>query len=269
MATVDDRRPLLQVKQLEVVYHRVATAIQGVSLEVPEGHIVAIVGTNGAGKTTTLRAISGFLPAEDVVITDGSIHYEGEPVHGQLPHELARRGIVLVPERNKVFETLTVEENLAFSVLGRGGARALLQQVYDYFPALSSRRRQVAGYLSGGEKQVLAIGMALLCRPRLLLLDEPSLGLAPVIIEGLMETLPRINRELALTILLVEQNAVAALGISHYGYVMEGGRVVYEGTAEKLLAHQDIQEFYLGRTGKDLRSYREVKQYRRKRRWWG
>ncbi len=264
------RSPLLEVKQLEVVYHKVATAIQGVTLEVPPASVVAIVGTNGAGKTTTLRAISGFLPAEDVEITDGSIVYKGRRVERRSPHELAREGIVLVPERNKVFETLTVEENLLLGLDARGRDGGVLQQVYAYFPRLAERRRQTAGYLSGGEKQMLAIGAALLCRPELLLLDELSLGLAPVIIEGLMETLRRMNRELGLTVLLVEQNAMAALAISSYGYVMEGGRVVYKGTAAELVGHQDIQEFYLGGgAGAEARSYRRVKQYRRKRRWWG
>jgi len=265
----DATPPMLAVHQLEVVYHKVATAIQGVTLEVPRGAIVAVVGTNGAGKTTTLRAVSGFLPSEDVEITDGTIAYKGERIEGRAPHELSRRGLVLVPERNKVFETLTVEDNLLFNLPMRERGGQALQQVYAYFPRLAERRAQVAGYLSGGEKQMLAIGMALLCRPELLLIDELSLGLAPVIIESLMATLERMNRELGLTILLVEQNAMAALAVSSYGYVMEGGRVVYKGTAAELLSHHDIQEFYLGGAGAELKSYREVKQYRRKRRWWG
>lgn len=259
--------PLLEVRQLEVVYHRVATAIQGVSIRVREREIVALVGTNGAGKTTTLRAISGFLPAEDAQISEGEILFRGRPVQGRLPHQVARMGVVLVPERDKVFETLTVEENLALGAAGRGGPS--VREIFEYFPALGARRGTVAGYLSGGEKQMLAIGMALRCARSLLLLDEPSLGLAPVVVEGLMATLQRINADLGLTILLAEQNAMAALSIASYGYVLEGGRTVYEGTAEKLLAHQDIREFYLGREGAALRSYRDLKQYRRKRRWWG
>jgi len=260
---------LLEVEQLEVVYHKVATAIQGVSLAVPKGRIVAIVGTNGAGKTTTLRAISGFLPAEDVDITDGSIVYMGQPIGGRPPHELSRRGIVLVPERDKVFETLNVEENLLFNVPLRERGGSALDQVYSYFPRLAERRTQTAGYMSGGEKQMLAIGMALLCNPTLLLLDELSLGLAPIIIRDLMATMKRMNQDLGLTILLVEQNAMAAFAISDYGYVMEGGRVVYTGKVDELLAHQDIKEFYLGGGDRQLKSYRDVKQYKRKRRWWG
>lgn len=268
-APAPDQMPLLRVEQLEVVYHKVATAIQGVSLDVPRGGIVTVVGTNGAGKTTTLRAISGFLPAEDVEITGGLISYDGERINGKLPHELSRKGIVLVPERNKVFETLTVEENLMFNVSLHERQGTLLGQVYEYFPQLAARRNQISGYMSGGEKQMLAIGMALLCQPQLLLLDELSLGLAPIITQMLMKTLVRMNRELELTILLVEQNAFAALAVSQYGYVMEGGRVVYGGKVEELLEHQDIKEFYLGGSEHKLKSYREVKQYRRKRRWWG
>ncbi|NIR32748.1 MAG: ABC transporter ATP-binding protein [Gammaproteobacteria bacterium] len=260
---------LLEVEQLEVVYHKVATAIQGVTLKVRESQVVAVVGTNGAGKTTTLRAISGFLTAEDVAVTDGSIRYRGENIVNKAPHELARRGIVLVPERDKVFETLSVEENLLFNVSMRERRRAALRQVYDYFPAIEQRRTTLAGYLSGGEKQMLAIGMALLCRPQLLLIDELSLGLAPVVVDGIMETLQRLNRDLGFAVLLVEQNAMAALATSHVGYVMEAGQVVYHGTGEELLRHRDIQEFYLGGTQRDLKSYRDVKQYRRKRRWWG
>jgi branched-chain amino acid transport system ATP-binding protein len=259
---------LLEVRQLEVVYHRVATAIQGVSLKVPIGSIVALVGTNGAGKTTTLRAISGFLPSEDVEITAGAITYRDRRINGSLPHQLARAGIILVPEREKIFATLNVRENLEFAA--REGDMITLERVLDYFPRLEERRTQIAGYLSGGEKQMLAIGMALLCAPKLLLIDELSLGLAPIIIKSLMETLRLINKELGLTILLVEQNANAALSVADYGYVMEGGRVVFFGKSEELRTHPDVQEFYLGGTGQsEPKSYRDIKQYRRKRRWWG
>jgi branched-chain amino acid transport system ATP-binding protein len=259
---------LLEVRQLEVVYHRVATAIQGVSLEVPTGSIVAIVGTNGAGKTTTLRAISGFLPSEDAEITDGEITFNGRRVNGRLPHELARAGIILVPEREKVFATLSVKENLEFA--SREGGAITLDRILGYFPRLAERQAQLAGYLSGGEKQMLAIGMALLCRPTLLLIDELSLGLAPIVIKELMERLQRVSRELGLTVLLVEQNVNAALAISNYGYVMEGGRVVFSGIAEELISHSDVREFYLGGSAQaKVKSYRDIKQYRRKRRWWG
>jgi branched-chain amino acid transport system ATP-binding protein len=258
---------LLELRQLEVVYHRVVTAIQGVSLEVPTGSIVALVGTNGAGKTTTLRAISGFLPSEDAEVTDGEITFNGRRVNGRLPHELARAGIILVPEREKVFATLSVKENLEFA--SREGGAITLDRVLGYFPRLAERQAQLAGYLSGGEKQMLAIGMALLCRPTLLLIDELSLGLAPILIKELMERLQHVSRELGLTVLLVEQNANAALAISTYGYVMEGGRVVFSGKAAELMSHPDVREFYLGGSAKsEAKSYRDIKQYRRKRRWW-
>jgi branched-chain amino acid transport system ATP-binding protein len=259
---------LLEVRQLEVVYHRVATAIQGVSLDVPRGSIVALVGTNGAGKTTTLRAISGFLPSEDARITDGEIKLGDRRINDTPPHQLARSGVILVPERDKVFATLSIAENLAFAA--REGGAITLRRVLDYFPRLAERQSQLAGYLSGGEKQMLAIGMALLCRPTLLLIDELSLGLAPIAIRELMQRLQLISRELALTVLLVEQNAKAALSIADYGYVMESGRVVFYGEAAELMSHPDVREFYLGGTGQsETRSYRDIKQYRRKRRWWG
>lgn len=259
---------LLEVRQLEVVYHRVATAIQGVSLDVPEASVVALIGTNGAGKTTTLRAISGFLPSEDAEITDGEISYRKTRINGRLPDQLARSGIILVPERDKVFATLTVQENLEFAA--REGGLITLERVLSYFPLLQERSTQLAGYLSGGEKQMLAIGMGLLCRPTLLLIDELSLGLAPIAIKDLMEKLQRINKELGLTILLVEQNANAALAVADYAYVMEGGRIVFDGNATELRSHPDVQEFYLGGAGQsDAKSYRKIKQYRRKRHWWG
>lgn len=260
--------PLLEVRQLEVVYNRVATAIQGVSLDVPEGALVALVGTNGAGKTTTLRAISGFLPSEDAVITDGTIKLRGERIDGALPHRLANVGVVLVPERDKVFATLSVQDNLLFAA--RPDAPVTIDQIHSYFPRLRERSSQLAGFLSGGEKQMLAISMALLSKPMLLLIDELSLGLAPIVVKELMGRLHQISRELQLTVLLVEQNAKAALSIADFGYVMESGRVVFSGKAAELLSHPDVREFYLGGAGQiENKSYRDVKQYRRKRRWWG
>ncbi len=260
--------PLLELENVEVVYHHVATAIQGVSLRVAERTIVALLGTNGAGKTTTLRAISGFLGADDAEVVEGRIAFLGETVTGKAPHELARRGLVLVPERDKVFETLTVQENLRALVPGRRDGAGGLERVFHYFPVLAERRRQLAGYLSGGERQMLALGTALLCRPVVLLVDELSLGLAPIVVESLMEMVRRLRDELGLAVLLVEQNAGAALGIADHGYVMEHGRIVYDGIRERLLAHEDIREFYLG-VGRstDRKSYTEVKQYRRRRRW--
>jgi len=266
--------PVLELENLEVVYHHVATAVQGVSLRVPPRAIVALLGTNGAGKTTTLRAISGFLGADDAQIVDGRVVFLGATVTGRPPHELARRGLVLVPERDKVFETLTVQENLRALVPGRHGdagatrAPVTLDTVFNYFPLLAERRRQLAGYLSGGERQMLALATALLCRPRVLLVDELSLGLAPLVIESLMTLVVRLRDELGLAVLLVEQNAAAALAVANYGYVMEHGRIVYDGPADRLIAHEDVREFYLGvghRAGR--KRYTEVKQYQRRRRW--
>ena len=263
---------LLELDNVEVVYHHVATAIQSVSLRVPERSIVTLLGTNGAGKTTTLRAISGFLGGDNARIAGGRITFMGRDIGGLRPHEVARAGCVLVPERDKVFEMLTVQDNLRALVPGRrpaGSAPVVtLEQVFAYFPVLAQRRSQVAGYLSGGERQMLAIASALLCQPTLLLVDELSFGLAPIVVETLMRLIARLRDELGLAVLLVEQNAAAALGVADHGYVIENGRIVYDGAADALLAHEDIREFYLGvghRTGR--RRYTEVKQYRRRRRW--
>jgi branched-chain amino acid transport system ATP-binding protein len=264
---------LLEIENLEVVYHRVATAVQGVSLRVPARSIVALVGPNGAGKTTTLRAISGFLDADDARITAGTVRFDGEVTNGSRIHRMARRGVVIVPERAKIFESLTVRENLdAVHPAAWPGVAALsAAHVFEYFPVLAGRQRQLAGLLSGGERQMLAIGAALLCQPRLLLVDELSLGLAPLVVRELMRILARLRDDLALTILLVEQNVGAALGVADHGYVIEHGRIVYDGTAEALRGHADVREFYLGfgRGAAGARSYRDVKQYRRRRRWFG
>ncbi|OGA66527.1 MAG: ABC transporter ATP-binding protein [Betaproteobacteria bacterium RIFCSPLOWO2_12_FULL_65_14] len=258
---------MLKLEKLEVVYHRVITAVQGVSLEAREGSIVALLGTNGAGKTTTLRAISGFIGLDDARVTEGAITFRGERIENRAPHGLTALGIALVPERSKVFENLSVDENL-LAVVPRKNAKFERQRVYEFFPALAPLRRRAAGYLSGGERQMLAIGAALACAPRLLLVDELSQGLAPVLVEELMERLKLIRSAASTTILLVEQNAQIALEVADYGYVMENGRIVLDGTPERLRAHQDIQEFYLGGGGA-RRSYRDVKQYRRTRRWYG
>jgi branched-chain amino acid transport system ATP-binding protein len=263
---------LLKVEKLEVVYHRVITAVQGVSLDVAQGSIVTIVGNNGAGKTTTLRAISGFLGLDDARVTDGAIVYRGERIENRAPHRIARLGIALVPERSKVFETLTVEENLR-AVVPRRAAKFERELVYQFFPALAPLRRRAAGYLSGGERQMLAIGSAFACAPELLLIDELSQGLSPLLVQELMHRLHVARKETGTTVLLVEQNVQVALEVADYGYVMENGRVVLDGTPQRLRAHQDVQEFYLG-TGvggaaASRRSYRDVKQYRRSRRWYG
>lgn len=265
--------PLLSVEKLEVVYHNVLTAIQGVSLRVLNHQIVALLGTNGAGKTTTLRAISGFLGVDDAKVSEGMIVYKGEQIQNRPPDRIAQKGIVLVPEQDKIFENLTVEENLQACEALRKGAisrREMYARIFHYFPVLKGVRRRLGGYLSGGERQMLSLSTALLCAPELLLVDELSLGLAPLIVEELMNLVRIIRDEQAFTVLLVEQNALAALDIADYGYVIENGRIVFDGDPERLRGHQDIQEFYLGQSGRQTqKSYRDVKQYRRTRRWYG
>jgi branched-chain amino acid transport system ATP-binding protein len=264
--------PLLQAEKVEVVYKRVITAIQGVTLSVGARQIVALLGTNGAGKTTTLRAISGFLGIDDARVTEGAIAFDGQRIENRPPHEIANRGIVLVPEREKVFPNLTVAENLTAPVpRAANGAerRRQEEQVYHFFPRLAELHQRTAGLLSGGERQMLAIAGALMCRPRVLLIDELSLGLAPVVVGDLSRRLVSIRDELGIAILLVEQSAAVALEIANYAYVMENGRVVLDGDRERLKGHQDVQEFYLGQGGGERRSYRDVKQYRRSRRWYG
>jgi branched-chain amino acid transport system ATP-binding protein len=262
--------PLLRVEKLEVVYARAITAIQGVTLEAQEREIVAVLGTNGAGKTTTLRAISGFLGIDDARVTEGTIRLREKAVENRPPYLVTKLGVVLVPERDKVFPNLTVIENLAASVPATGSAerRRLEDLVFQFFPKLAELRGRTAGLLSGGERQMLALASAIVCGPQLLLVDELSLGLAPVVVEDLAGRLVEIRNQLGITILLVEQNAAVALAIADRGYVLENGRVVLDGTAERLRNHPDIQEFYLGGAG-ERRSYRDVKQYRRSRRWYG
>jgi branched-chain amino acid transport system ATP-binding protein len=262
---------LLTVEKLEVAYHRTITAVQGISLSVRKGQIVAILGTNGAGKSTALRAISGFLGIDDARVTDGSITFNGKRIENRQPNEITRLGIALVPERDKVFPNLTVVENLSAPFApSRYNRRDSENLAYQFFPRLAELRSRTAGLLSGGERQMLALASALVCRPDLLLVDELSLGLAPVVVEDLIGRLAQIRRELGITIVIVEQSAVVALNIADYGYVLENGRVVLDGEAARLRDHGDIQEFYLGQSsGKDRKSYREVKQYRRSRRWYG
>ncbi len=262
--------PLLELNSVEVLYDDVILVLRGLSLEVGEGHIVALLGSNGAGKTTTLKAISGLLDVEDGEVTDGSIRFDGHEIHGRSPDRIVREGIFQVLEGRRVFEHLTVHENLlagAHTRSERGRVPADLDRVYEYFSRLGERRQQQAGYLSGGEQQMLALGRALMARPRLMLLDEPSLGLAPLLVREIFEIIRRINEEEGTTILLVEQNARIALSIADYGYVMEGGRVVLEGSAEVLRENEDVREFYLGLSEIGRRSYRDVKHYRRRKRW--
>ncbi len=261
--------PLLRIDQIEVAYHRVVTALQGVSVDVPQGSIVAILGTNGAGKTTTLRAVSGFIGLDDARVTSGRILFEGDAIENQSPHRITARGIALVPERDKVFPNLTVSENLEATVSRPGtDRRALMLAVWELFPALVRLRQRTAGLLSGGERQMLAIGSALLCGPKLLLVDELSQGLAPRVVDDIAEQLLTIRDRLGISVLLVEQNAELALGMADHGYIMENGRIVIDGSPQALRDHADVQEFYLGGSG-TRRSYRDVKQYRRSRRWFG
>jgi len=271
--TESDNEVLLNVEKLEVVYHHVSTAVQGVSLEARDNQIVALLGTNGAGKTTTLRAISGFLGIDDAKVTEGFIKFMGEEIQNRPPDIIAKKGIVLVPERDKVFDNLTVEESLQACMsfkAGKMGRQDSYKLIFRYFPALERVRNRLGGYLSGGERQMLSLATALLCGPCLLLVDELSLGLAPLIIEELMNLLKVVRNEQGVTVLLVEQNALAALEIADYGYIIENGRIVFAGDPDRLKNHQDIQEFYLGQGERESqKSYRDVKQYRRTRRWYG
>ena len=271
MNATDRDRPILQLNNIEVVYNHVVLVLKGLSLQVEAGGIVALLGSNGAGKSTTLKAISGFLALEDGEITDGTITFDGDPLTGLPSHRIVRKGIFQVMEGRRIFEDLTVEENLvcgAFTRKDRSGVRTDLDKCFDYFPVLKKRLRQTAGYLSGGEQQMLAISRGLLARPRLLMLDEPSMGLAPLLVEEIFAIIQEINRREGTTILLVEQNAQMALSVSHYGYIMENGRVVLDGPVDRLLADKDVQEFYLGlgRHG-HRKSYRDVKHYKRRKRW--
>jgi len=263
----------LAVDGIEVVYHHSVQVLRGLSLSVPQGRIVALLGANGAGKTTTLKAISGLLPLEVGQLRSGAIRWRGERIDALAPHQLVRLGIAHVREGRHVFEDLTVEENLiaaSYALEGRAAAtRPDTDLIYAYFPLLKDRRRQIAGYLSGGEQQMLAIGRALLGKPSLMLLDEPSLGLAPLVVASIFDIIARINREQGVAMLLVEQNAAAAFAIAQYGYIMENGRIVIDGPSGRLVADADVQRFYLGYGdgSRELASFREVKHYKRRKRW--
>ena len=261
---------MLTLNNIQVIYSDVILVLKGLSLEVPDGQIVALLGANGAGKTTTLKAISGLLKTENGKVTDGSIEFMGRQIDGLDPEVICRLGIVQVMEGRKVLESLTVEENLKIGGYTRRdpeGVKTDMRMIYEYFPRLVERRHQLAGYLSGGEQQMLVIGRALMAKPRLLLLDEPSLGLAPLLVKDIFETIVEINRE-GMTILLVEQNARIALGIAHYGYIMENGRIVLDGPAVKLRGNDDVREFYLGLSEAGHRkSFRDIKFYKRRKRW--
>jgi branched-chain amino acid transport system ATP-binding protein len=260
---------MLRLTNVEVRYDRVVLVLKGLSLEVPEGQIVALLGANGAGKSTALKAISGLLESDDGEVTDGTIELGGQPLNRLDPADIVRLGIFQVMEGRRVFEHLSVEDNLlAGGHTRRGKIADDLDTVYGFFPRLKERRRGLAGYLSGGEQQMLAIGRALMARPKLILLDEPSLGLAPLVVQEIFGIIRHINRTAGTTILLVEQNARLAMSVADYAYLMENGRIVLEGTPAKLGANQDVQEFYLGLTAVgERRSYRDVKHYKRRKRW--
>jgi len=262
---------MLEVNNIEVIYNEVILVLKGMSLKVSEGQIVTILGSNGAGKSTTLKAISGLLKSEDGEVTDGSISFMGERIDKMDPENIVRKGIFQVMEGRKAFEDLTVEENLvvgAHTVKSRKQIKQDLDTVYHYFPRLTQRKKVLAGYISGGEQQMLVIGRGLMAHPRLMLLDEPSMGLSPILVGEIFDIIEKINKEEKVTILLVEQNARMALSIAHHGYVMESGRIVLDDDVEKLKENEDIKEFYLGLTTVgDKKSYRDVKHYKRRKRW--
>ena len=262
---------LLVVNNIEVIYDHVILVLKGVSLEVMEGGVVALLGANGAGKSTTLKAISNLLGAERGDVTKGSITFKGEDVHSLTPNELVRRGVIQVMEGRHCFEHLTVEENLLTGAYtrrdGRKGIADDLELVYQYFPRLKERRTSQAGYTSGGEQQMLAVGRALMARPTMILLDEPSMGLAPQLVEEIFEIVKRLNEAEGVTFLLAEQNTTMALRYANYGYILENGRVVMDGEASALAENEDVKEFYLGVSGEGRRSFRNVKAYRRRKRW--
>ena len=268
---VSENGKLLVVNNIEVIYDRVILVLKGVSLEVAEGGVVALLGANGAGKTTTLKAISNLLNAERGEVTKGAIYYQTYEVQSLTPNELVKRGVIQVMEGRHCFEHLTVEENLLTGAYTRGGDKsgiaADLDMVYGYFPPLKERRQALAGYISGGEQQMTAIGRALMARPKLILLDEPSMGLAPQLVEEIFEIVSRLNRDEGVSFLLAEQNATVALRYSNHGYVLENGRVVLDGPAASLAENEDVKEFYLGFSGGDRASFRDTKHYRRRKRW--
>ena len=262
---------LLEVNNIEVIYNHVILVLKGVSLTVKKGGITALLGGNGAGKTTTLKAISNLLHSERGEVTKGSIIYQGERVQDLDPAALVKRGVIQVMEGRHCFEHLTVEENLLTGAYtrgdGRAGVQADLEMVYDYFPRLRERRTSQAGYTSGGEQQMTAIGRALMSRPEMILLDEPSMGLAPQLVEQIFEIVKRLNEEQGVTFLLAEQNTNVALRFAHQGFILESGRVVMDGPAAELRENPDVKEFYLGMSEEGRKSFRDVRSYRRRKRW--
>ena len=262
---------VLEINNIEVIYNKVVQALRGLSLAVPRGQIVALLGSNGAGKSTTLKAVSGLLVLEDGLLASGSVRYNGQSTAQYAPQQLVRMGLSHVMEGRRVFEDLTVEENLVaatYALTGRNQVKPDFDLVYSYFPRLHERRKGLAGYLSGGEQQMLAIGRALIAEPQLMLLDEPSLGLAPRLVEDIFTIIARINAERGTSMLLVEQNATVALAVAHSGYIMENGKIVIDGPAERLAQDADVREFYLGMGGGgEAKSFRDLKHYKRRKRW--
>jgi branched-chain amino acid transport system ATP-binding protein len=259
---------LLDVNNIEVVYNDVILVLRGLSLRVPKGRIVALLGANGAGKSTTLKAISGLLKTEEGEVTRGQVVFDGQRIDGIDPHLIVRRGIFQVMEGRRIISDMTCGENLRLGAFTRsdGEVKGDIDMVYSFFPRLKERTG-LAGYLSGGEQQMLAIGRALMARPKLILMDEPSMGLSPLLVKEVFGIIRRLNEELGITILLVEQNARMALSVASYGYVMEGGKVVLDGTAEALSTNEDVKEFYLGGHGAERKSFRGLKSYKRRKRW--
>jgi branched-chain amino acid transport system ATP-binding protein len=262
---------MLSLKNIEVIYSDVILVLKGVSIEVPEKQIVAVLGANGAGKTTALKAVSGVLHTEEGKVTDGSIEFEGKRIDRMDPEQIVKLGIVQIMEGRRLFEHLTIEENLRVGAYARNdtpGIRKDLEKVYEYFPKLKTMRTRTSGYLSGGERQMLVMGRAMMVNPKIMLLDEPSMGLSPLLVKEIFKLVDSINKQEGVSMLLVEQNARIALGLSDYGYVMENGRIVLDGPSVKLMENEDIREFYLGLSDKGKRkSYKEVKHYRRRKRW--
>jgi branched-chain amino acid transport system ATP-binding protein len=263
--------PLLQVSGIEVIYNHVILVLKGVSLLVPAGGIVALLGSNGAGKTTTLRAVSNLLRAERGEVTKGFIEYKSQRIENLTPAELVRRGVVQVMEGRHCFGHLTVEENLLTGAYSRKASRAELaedlEKVYAYFPRLKARRQSMSGFTSGGEQQMTAVGRALMARPEMILLDEPSMGLAPQIVEEIFEIVKDLNRKEGVSFLLAEQNTNMALSYADYGYILESGRIVMDGAGKALAENDDVKEFYLGMSKEGRRSFRDTKFYRRRKRW--
>ena len=269
--TAAETETLLEVNNVEVIYNHVILVLKGVSLSVPKGGITALLGGNGAGKTTTLKAISNLLHSERGEVTKGSISYRGDPVQDMDPESLVKMGVIQVMEGRHCFEHLTVEENLLTgSYTRRDGASAVaedLEKVYSYFPRLKDRRKSQAGYTSGGEQQMCALGRALMSKPETILLDEPSMGLAPQLVEEIFQIVQSLNEKEGVSFLLAEQNTNVALRFAHYGYILESGRIVMDGPAAELRENPDVKEFYLGMSEEGRKSYRDVRSYRRRKRW--